>query len=255
MKHMTICCLALCLALLFTSPSVAGTSPSGAPADWQEAVSDDAYYGMVLFDNLEYLHINHHDMLHWDAQGWYGGDLNRLWVKTEGDQRLDGAGGEIERFDVSYGRMISPFWDLHAGIGYQGIYGSGDSRNRVMAVVGFQGMAPYRFEVDANLRMSDQGDISADLGAEYDLLLTQRLVLQPRLDTALAVQEVKEFGVGKGINFLGLGLRLRYEIRRELAPYIGFTWTRKLGDTADLARADGEDAEDASVVAGLRFWY
>ena len=135
------------------------------------------------------------------------------------------------------------------------LYGSGQDQDRFWAVVGLQGLAPYWFEVDANLRVSEDGDVSADLEAEYDLLLTQRLILQPRFEIDFAAQEVEEFGVGRGFNSVTLGLRLRYEVRRQFAPYIGLSWTRKLGDTADLARDEGENTDDLAVVGGLRFWF
>lgn len=253
MKRIATLCLIGCLLLLSGAANAAETSPSGAPAGWPVPVSDAHLSSFVLFDQFEYQ--NGADVLHWDVLSWIGGDYNRLWVETEGDHRTDGDGGEIERLDILYGHLIAPFWDLQAGVGYQLLYGPGPDHDRLMAVVGLQGMAPYGFEIDANIRVSEDGDISADLEAEYELLLTQRLVLQPRLGANFAVQEVEAFGVGQGFNSLSLGLRLRYEIRREFAPYIGITWMHKFGDTADLARAEGEESEELSVVAGLRFWF
>ena len=115
--------------------------------------------------------------------------------------------------------------------------------------------APYWFEVEATAYISEDGDLSAALEAEYDLLLSQRLILQPRFETSIAVQEVEEYGVGQGINDIELGLRLRYEIRREFAPYIGVSWSRKIGETADLAEDEGEDTDVISFVAGVRVWF
>lgn len=257
MKHRKLMCLACCLMISFPLylglVSAAETTPSGAPAGWPEPVSDRHLNSFVVFDQLEYQ--NGADVLHWDALGWFGGDYHRLWIETEGDHRTDGDGGEIERFDVQYGRLIAPFWDLQAGIGYQRQYGPGPDNDRYWAVVGVQGLAPYRFEVEANIRLSEDGDLSADLEAEYELLLTQRLILVPRIATDFAVREVEAFGVGQGFNSITAGLRLRYEIRREFGPYVGLVWTRKLGETADLAQAEGEDDEDLSVVAGVRFWF
>jgi len=109
--------------------------------------------------------------------------------------------------------------------------------------------------MEATAYVSQDGDVSADLKIEYDLLLSQRLILQPRLDTGIAVQEVEEYGVGQGFTDIELGLRLRYEIRRQFAPYIGVTWSRKLGETADLAEAEGDDIETTSFVTGVRFWF
>jgi copper resistance protein B len=118
-----------------------------------------------------------------------------------------------------------------------------------------EGLAPYWFEVEATGYVSEDGDVSAGLEAEYDLLLSQRLILQPRFETSVAVQQVKKYGVGQGINDIELGARLRYEFRRELAPYIGVSWHRKLGKTKDLAQEEGEDTDVISFVAGLRVWF
>lgn len=253
MKRVASFCLLYCLFVLSGAASAAETSPSGSPDGWPKPLSDTQFYSFVLFDQFEYRHGA--DVLHWDVLGWFGGDYNRLWIETEGDHRTDGDGGEIEKLDVLYGRLIAPFWDLQAGLGYQRLYGPGPDYDRFFAVVGLQGLAPYGLELDANLRISEDGDISADLEAEYDLLLTQRLILQPRFATDFAVQEVETFGVGQGFNSVRLGLRLRYEIRREFAPYIGVTWMQKFGETADLSRAENEDSEDLSFMVGLRFWF
>lgn len=219
-------------------------------------IQDDSKYAKLLFDRLEYAWGEDEDEIAWDAQFWYGGDYNRLWIETEGeDVASGGEGGAIENFDIQYSRLIAPYWDFQAGLGYQREYGPGPDEERFSAVVGIQGLAPYFFEVDANLRVSEDGDLSADLEAEYDLLLTQRLVLQPRLETSVAFSDVEEFGVGSGINGVQLGLRLRYEITRELAPYLGVTWSRLLGNTADLAEDEGEDIENTAVVAGVRVWF
>ncbi|MBI5016207.1 MAG: copper resistance protein B [Deltaproteobacteria bacterium] len=249
-----LCSAASLVFLSAVTAQAAGTTLSGAPVGWTEPVLDSKPHAFVLFDQLEYQHTDAPDALRWDVLAWYGGDVNRLWLETEGEHRTGGT-GEIERIDVEYGRLIAPFWDLQAGLGYQRRYGAGPARERFWAVVGLQGLAPYGFEVDANLRVSDKGDVSADLELEYELLLTQRLILQPRFETELAVQEVEEFGVGRGFNAVGLGLRLRYELRRELAPYVGASWARTLGGAADLARAEGEDVATFSVVGGVRLWF
>lgn len=231
------------------------SNPSGSPIDWPDPILDSEPHTFLLFDQLEYQDIDGSDALAWDAIAWYGGDYQRLWIESEGEDLGNGKGGEIERFDVQYGRLIAPFWDVQLGLGYQRAYGDGPDNDRVSAVFGLQGLAPQWFEVDANLRVSEEGDVSADLEAEYDFLLTQRLVLQPRFETAFAFQEVDEFDVSKGLNNMRLSLRLRYEFRREFAPYIGISWSRLIGDAADTARLSGEDVEEAAVVAGLRIWF
>lgn len=241
----------LLLFPLLVSAAVQGADKEG----WPSPVHDEIATGSVLLDRLEYAWGEDEDTLNWDIQGWYGGDYNRIWVETEGeDVRSGGDGGEAE-VEILYSRMISPFWDIQAGIGQQSLYGPGPDHDRTYATVGFQGLAPYYFEMDPSLRVSEDGDVSATLEAEYELLFTQRLILQPRFATAYAVDEVEEFGVGEGFNFVQAGLRLRYELVREFAPYIGISWRRALGDTADLMESEGEDDDETSFVAGIRMWF
>ncbi|CAN5254860.1 copper resistance protein B [soil metagenome] len=186
----------------------------------------------------------------WDAQGWYGGDIDKLWLKTEGEGSF---GEKTEQAEVQalWSRAITPWFDVQAGARYD----FAPEPERGHLVVGLQGLAPYLFEIDAAAFLSDEGDVSARLEAEYELLITQRLILQPRAEVNLAAREVRERGIGSGVNDVELGLRLRYEFAREFAPYVGVDWERKLGTTADFARAEGEDVGDISFVAGLRLWF
>lgn len=225
-------------------------------ADWPAPMHDDHRFAKLLIDRLEYAAGDEEDTLNWEAQFWYGGDYQRLWIETEGEDVVSGGeGGHVEKFDVLYSRLIAPYWDVQTGVGYETTYGPGPDRDRASALIGLQGLAPYWFEVDANLRVSEDGDLSAEFEAEYDWLFTQRLVLQPRFATSYAFDEVAEFGVGKGLNSVRLGLRLRYEIKREFAPYIGVTWSEQFGDTADLAEAEGEETDSTALVAGVRMWF
>lgn len=186
----------------------------------------------------------------WDVRGWVGGDYNRLWFKTQGDDRLDGPveNGEVQ---LRYSRLIGPFWDLAVGVRYD----VQPDPSRAYGVFALHGLAPYLDEVDADLFVSEEGDVSARLEVEYPILVTQRLILQPSFELNLAAQEVQELRVGPGLSEIELGLRLRYEITRELAPYIGFVWERKVGRTADLARGVGEEFDVPAFVAGIRFWF
>jgi copper resistance protein B len=240
----------ICLVhMLVSAPEIFSQEGSPKPGKDQEV------FWFLLFDQLEYRGNEGPDTLNWDVQGWIGGDYNRIWVKTEGEHQTSGdSAGEAE-VQVLYSRLISPFWDFQAGVRYERLYGTGPDPSRGFAVAGIQGLAPYWFELDFALFLSDDGDVSARLTAEYDLLLTQRLILQPRLEVDVAAQDVPEFGLGKGFNDIELGLRLRYEIRREFAPYIGISWTRQLGDTADITRSEGGDVDNFAVLAGLRLWF
>lgn len=221
-------------------------------------VEDSAIRSFLLIDQLEHTTTrltdgdNNADALRFNTVGWIGGDYNRLWYYTEGTKVYD---GKLEDVDVQllYGRLIAPFWDIQAGLRYSKPLTDGPSRSH--AVLGVQGLAPYRFEVQAATFLSERGDISARAELEYELLLTQRWILQPRLAINYAIQEVKNQGIGRGLNDLELGLRLRYEIKREIAPYVGVSWQSRYGGTADFARDRGEDVNGWSLVTGLRLWF
>lgn len=220
---------------------------------WPEPVEDNPVLGLLLVDQLEYRSNDGPDTLNWDAEGWIGTDYNKLWLKTEGEDSRSGNSGEWE-VQALYSRLVAPFWDFQAGLRYDRIYGARD-RDRGFAVLGFEGLAPYWFEVTPALFLSEDGDVSARFTASYELLFTQRLILQPSFEINAAAQKVEEFDVGSGINDVELGLRLRYEIEREFAPYIGVSWSNKLGETADIARSEGERTRDFAIMAGVRFWF
>ena len=222
--------------------------------DWPEPVDDNQIFWLLLVDQLELRDNDGEATFNWDAQGWIGGDYKRLWIKTEGDIGLETADGEAE-LQLLYGKLIAPFWDFQVGLRYDQLYSSDGGPGRAFGVIAVQGLAPYLFEVDAALFVSQDGDVSARLQAEYQLLLSQRLILQPEFETNIAIQQVQDFGVGSGINDIELGLRLRYEISRKFAPYVGASWTRKLGNTADLAREEGESVDNFTLLGGVRLLF
>lgn len=203
-------------------------------------------YGVTI-ERLEARIHDGRDGYLWDAQGWYGGDIDKLRIRTEGEGGFRGRLEEAE-LQVLWSHAVDPWLDAQAGIRYDIRPG----RDRGHLVAGLHGLLPYRLEVDGAAFVSNDGDVSARLEAEYDLPITQRLVLQPRAEVNLALQDARAFGVGRGINDVGLGLRLRYEVEREFAPYFGVDWKRRLGRTAGFARDEGEEAEDLFFVAGVR---
>jgi len=214
------------------------------------AEMDDHIFTFFQAEQLEYRLTDGKDRLKWDAQGWVGEDYNKLWLKTEGEKVF---GGDVEQAEVQllYSRIIHPFWDVQIG----GRFDARPRPHRGFGVIGLQGLAPYFFEVDTAAFVSHEGDLSARLKGEYELLITQKLILQPSVELNLAAQEVEKLGIGRGLTDVELGLRLRYEIVREFAPYIGVAWERKVGRTADFAEAEGEDIDVLSFVAGVRFWF
>lgn len=200
-------------------------------------------------DRAEYRAREGSDGYLWDVQGYYGGDIDKLWFKSEGEGSF-GEKAESAEIQALWSHAIGPWWDLQTGI-RQDLTGPG----RTHAVVGLQGLAPYVFEVDAAAFLSNKGDLTARIEAEVDQRITQRLILQPRAEINLSAQDVPELGIGAGFDSAELGLRLRYEFAREFAPYVGIEQEWKLGGSADYARAEGEDASVTSYLVGLRFWF
>lgn len=206
---------------------------------------------MLVGERLEYGADDGDEFLLWDLQGWFGGDIQRLWIKTEGEYEMEPGRLDEGEIQALYSRAVSPYFDLQAGVRHD----FEPDPSRSYAVLGIQGLAPYWFELDTALFVSEEGDLSARVEAEYEILLTQRLIVQARAEFEVAAQEVPELRIGSGLSTVDLGLRLRYEVRREFAPYAGLSWTQLVGGTADFARAAGEATSSLAVVIGLRLWY
>ncbi|MFN2100816.1 copper resistance protein B [Altererythrobacter sp. MF3-039] len=205
--------------------------------------------GQVMFERLEARLGEGEDAYLWDLRAFYGGDLNKFVLKSEGE----GAFSEsIEDAEVQalYSRAITPFFDLQAGVRVDL-----EPESRSHLVLGIEGLAPYMFHVDGALFLSDQGDLTARVEAEYDQKLTQQLILQPRIEIEASAQDIPERDIGAGLTKIEPGLRLRYEIMPEFAPYVGVEYEAKLGETADLARAEGEDPEGIKLLLGIRAWF
>lgn len=217
------------------------------------SLENENVYSFLLFDILEAAPMQEGGPLQWDMTGSIGKEYNRFWVKSDGDLATSQRTGEME-FQALYSRLIAPYWEAQAGLRFDVGFAGRETSTRTQFVVGLEGLAPYWFELEPALFISDRGDVSASLTGTYDVRVTQRLIVQPRLDVTAAVQEVKQWGMGSGLNSIGMGARLRYEIRREFAPYVGISWTRLTGSTADLAHLEGEDTSLLSFVVGVRLW-
>ena len=210
---------------------------------------DDAPLGMLLFDRLEYFDGRDGHGAAFDAQAWYGNDKNKLWLKAEGET---GAGRLQDlRVEALWDRPVSAFWDMQAGVRHDA--GIGPARN--WAAFGIQGLAPYWFELQATVYVGPSRRTAFRFESEYELLLTQRWILQPRFEANLYSRGDPQRGIGSGLSDATLGLRLRYEITRRFAPYLGVEFERRFGETATLARSKGESAFDSRVVAGVRIWF
>lgn len=201
-------------------------------------------------DQFELRNGHDEDIYVWDVQGWYGGDIDKFWVKTEGEGEVDNSPEEVE-LQTLWSHAIHPWFDFQAGARFD--FESGLERSHL--VLGLQGLAPYSFEVDTAAFISEEGDVTARFEAEYDLWLTQRLILQPRLEFDLAAQDVPELAIGSGLVSAEIGARLHYQFAREFAPYLGVHYERLYGGTADAARRDGKFTGGWSMVFGLRTWF
>ena len=208
--------------------------------------ADDRVFVFAQSDRLEY--VESESGVVWDLQGWVGTDYHKLWLKAEGSTE-DGA-TESSELQALYSLAHTPFFDLQLGV-RQDFQPS----SRTHLVLGIQGLAPQWFEVDAALFLDDNGEVSARFEVEYDLLLTQRLVMQPRIEATLSFDDIPELPIGSGLTETDLSVRLRYEFRRKFAPYIGLRWERLYGATADFAQTAGVDDNEVSLVLGLQGWF
>jgi len=246
--------------LLVVLSSVTGASAEVSAQDagtqgWPAPVDTSMRFYYLQLDQLEWRLNDGPDEFRWDLQGWWGTDRHKLWVKSEGLTNTSGPSSGDAEVQLLYSRMIARYWDVQLGVREDVLFGAGPNRERTFGALGVQGLAPYWFEVEPTLFVSDDGDLSFRLTTTYDVYVTQRLVAQPRFELNVAAQDARAFGVESGVNDVELGLRLRYEIRREFAPYIGINWLRRIGDTADLVRQGGENPELLGFVAGVRLQF
>ncbi len=218
-------------------------APYGAPVD------DQHVWNHVFLDEFEHRAGDGGNDVSWYGQAWIGTDTNRLWLKTEGVWRND---GDIEdgKHEILYDRPISTFFDVQAGLRVDADSLSG----RTWAALGVQGLAPYFFDVSATLYASDGGHVAANFEGTFDLLLTQRLILQPQVEFNIYGQSDPARKIGSGLANIVAGLRLRYEISRKFAPYVGLSWQKSFGQTHRFAVMGGEDGQSLAAVFGFRVW-
>lgn len=241
-------------ALVFSFAANANAEANHADAmqtarDKLHSSHGDGVLSSGMLERLEYTSNEGDTLAVWEGQGWIGGDLRKLWLKTEGEYAQEDNALEEFELQALYSRAVRPFWDVQFGV-RQDIK---PDPSRSYLVAALQGTAPYWFEVDGAVFLSDQGDVSVRLEMEYEFRLTQRWMLQPRLELYAAFTDDAAVGVGSGLSSAQAGLRLRYEISRQFAPYVGVSWHRAFGKTADFN--EGHDDDATSVVAGVRMWF
>lgn len=206
-------------------------------------MGDDPLLSKLTIDELEQ-QSNDEKNIAWDTNLWIGKDLNKIYFYTEGEKPKDGT-AESEN-QLVYSRAIAPYWDVQFGVGYD----KTQTDSQTWGVVALQGLAPYFFETRGALLIGDDGNIGLRLEAEYEALLTQKLILTPSISADLYSKDNTQMGLGKGLSNLTAGMRLRYEIRREFAPYVGLEWSKNFGNRADIAPLN-----ESYAVAGLRIWF
>jgi len=217
--------------------------------DARAEMDDDPLLLTVILDQLETRNASGDNTLSWDGEGWLGKDLHKIWFKTDGE-RTSSITDEAE-LQFLYSKAIARYWDFQLGVRHD----FKPSPSRSWVAIGFKGLAPYFFDIDTAAFIGESGRVALRIEAEYELLITQRLILTPDIEINLYGQNDPDVGIGAGLSDLEVGLRLRYEIRREFAPYIGVNWTRLFGNTADFANIAGRDTSEAQLVIGLRAWF
>ena len=225
------------------------SGPYALPGDVRLQLADEKSFGSVLFDSFELGRSDGKSSGSYDVLGRFGRDYNKLVIKAEGEV----AGGKLQegRTEALWSHAISTFWDTQLGLRYD----SGVGPNRTWLAAGVQGLAPYWFEVDAAAYVGSGGRTALRLSADYELLVTQRLIVQPRIEANFYGKSDPARDIGKGLSDITTGVRVRYEFSRQFAPYIGVEWANRFGQTADLARAAGEQTRNTRYVAGVRFWF
>jgi copper resistance protein B len=225
------------------------SGPYVLPAAQRLRLADEHKFGSLLVDRLEAVQTGSENSAAYDLQAWFGRDYDRAVIKAEGHYE-SGVFAETST-ELLWSHAVSAYWNRELGLRYDG----GQDPSRTWLAFGFQGLAPYWFEVDATAYVGEGGRTALGVEAEYETLFTQKLILQTRVETSLYGQDDAARSIGSGLSELTAGVRLRYEIRRQFAPYVGVEWTGKFGGTADYAAAAGKAASETKAVAGLRFWF
>lgn len=225
------------------------------PKSWPKPVDDRRQENYILFDVLEFRPKASDSDLRWDVEGWHGGDLNKLWFKSEGQRNTTPKADYAVDAQLLYARFLKKYYDFQTGFRAQSQTYRGRNVTRGQAVIGVEGLVPYNYEIESALFISQNGDVSGRLTLTKDLRITQRWVVQSRLETSMAAQRVERFTTGRGLNNLEIGFRLRYDISHKFSPYAGVSFDQAFFGTADLVRKEGGDPSQIRFVVGVRMWH
>ena len=213
------------------------------------AAKDDPIITKVMIDQLEIRDLDTDKEYVFEAQGWLGKDLDKLWLKTE-VERNERETEEAEA-QLLYSQGVSPFWDFQFGLRNDFL----PKPDNLWVVLGFQGLSPYFLEVDTALFVGERGMIGLRLEVEYELMITQRFLISPEIELNLHTKNNEQQGIGSGLTGIETGLRFRYEVRREFAPYFGVNWAGSFGNTADFSNSEGESTRDTQFLLGIHTWF
>lgn len=244
----------VCAAGLFAQ-SASSTASGVPPKEWPPAVDDRMRNTFVLTDILEYRPRGKDSDFRWDMEGWHGGDINKLWFKSEGERNTALKADYDIDGQLLYGRFLRKYYDFQVGVRGETQTFQGRNVTRAHAVIGVEGLVPYNYEVETAMFISQNGDVSGRLTFTKDLLLSQRWIVQSRFETTLAAQRVERFTTGRGLNNIEFGFRVRYEFSRKFAPYAGVSFDRSFFGTAAMVRAEGGDPRQIRFVLGVRMWH
>ncbi len=253
----TNCCAGLFVLVFVAIADLYGqaqTSRKDTETKFPSPVDDRMLHTFVLADVFEHRPKASDSDFRWDVEGWRGGDYNRLWFKSEGERNTALKADYDIDLQLLYGRFVARYYDIQIGTRLETQSYQGRNVTRAHAVIGLQGLVPYRYELEPQLFISQNGDVSGRVSFTRDLLLTQRAVLQGRIESNFAAQRVERFTTGRGLNNIEAGLRLRYEFSRKFAPYIGVSFDRSFFETARLVIQEGGDPSQVRFVVGIRMW-
>ena len=243
----------LCVAGLFAQPGATAASGS-PPKDWPRPVDDRKPETFVLVDVLEYRPKAEKSDYRWDVEGWHGGDINKLWFKSEGERNTALKADYDIDGQLLYGRFLRKYYDFQIGLRGETQTYQGRNVSRAQAVIGVEGLVPYNYELETAMFISQNGHVSGRFTLTKDFLLSQRWIVQSRFETSLAAQRVDRFTTGRGLNNIECGFRVRYEVSRKFAPYLGVSFDRSFFGTAAMVRQEGGDPSQIRFVLGVRMW-
>ncbi len=256
MRTSLICGAVSAIALALAAHAQAQTRQPGLDA-MADMHKPGIYHGFTLETDLS--RKDDETTGRWDLDGWVGGDINKLWLKSEGEV----TGGKTEKAELwaMYSRNVATFWDVQVGVredfrpSLSPLPGVPAAKAHTYFTTGVEGLAPYFFETEAHVFVRDDGAISARLRQENQWLITQRLIVRPRIEINLNGKDDPALGLGTGLTDASIGIQTRYEIRREFAPYLDLTYDQKFGRTADYARLRGEKPTDTRLSVGIRWMF